>query len=121
MLILAYGYKLPQSTDTGDDIFAALEDDINQLATHNHNGTNSAPLGVTTQTIAAGSWGAAPIGGGLFRQLITLPGALVYDSLDMWFRTSTGVLLYPSIERVSTNTYYIYCNDNTLTLTAFYR
>lgn len=119
--ILSYGYKLPADPDTGDVWFPALAFDITRLNSHSHNGTDSAPLSSTTQSILAAAWVAAPIGGGLYRQLVTLPGTLQYDTIEMWFKLSSGEYVYPSVERASANTYYIYTNNNTLQYTASYR
>ncbi len=121
MQTLSKGYKKPQNEDTGDVWFPALADDIQLLNDHTHNGTNSALIAITTQTFASGSWVAAPIGGGLYRQLVTLPSGFLYDSIQTDFRLSTGELLFPSVERASASTYYIYINDNSLTVTAYYR
>lgn len=121
MQTLSYGYKKPVNPDTGDIVFPALEQDIQQLNDHNHDGVTSAPLASTSQNILPGAWAAAPIGGGLYRQLVTMPGTLQYDNVDIWFRLSSGEFVYPSIERASANTYYIYTNDNTLTYVARYR
>ncbi len=121
MQTLSYGYKKPQNSDTGDIVFPALADNIQQLNDHTHNGTNSAPLAVTSQAIASGAWVAASIGGGLYMQTVTLPGTLQYATVDMWFKLSTFELVYPSIEQVSANSYKIYTNNNALDYIAYYR
>lgn len=121
MITLSNGYLLPQDPDTGDIWFQALAFDIQRLNGHNHDGVNSAPLASTSQNILPGSWVAAPIGGGLFRQLVTMPGTIQYDTVNFWFKLSTGEVVYPSVERASANTYYIYTNDNSLTYVAYYR
>lgn len=125
---LSYGFIKPATGDLGSVFFPALETDIQSLNDHTHNGTNSARLTaasslVVTQTISAASWGAT-IGGGLYRQLITIPAALssyagTYDNHSVQFRNAAnGRILMLTPEKVSTTTYYIYVNDNTLDLTA---
>jgi hypothetical protein len=121
---LTYGYKKPSTGDRGSTFFPDLEGDIQQLNDHNHNGTNSSLLSiqavsVTTQAIASGSWAATS--GGTYKQTVTLPGTLTFDTVSMEFRLTTlKHVIYPSIEKVSANTYDIYINDNTLGVTAIY-
>ena len=121
MQTLSYGYKLPANPDTGDQFFPAMEFNIQRLNDHTHNGVNSAPIASTQQSVLAASWAAAPIGGGLYRQLVTMPVGFSYDTTNIWFKISTGEFVYPTVERVSASTYYIYTNDNTLTYVANYR
>lgn len=121
MQTLTYGYLLPINPDTGDIVFPALAQDIQQLNDHNHDGINSAPLARNSANILPGAWVAAPIGGGLYRQLVTVPAGLNYDDVDLWFRLSTGEFVYPSVERVSNTTFYVYTNDNSLTYVLYCR
>lgn len=121
MQVLSMGFKKPQDGDQGDVFFDAIAFDVQQLNDHTHNGTNSQLLATQTQSIVSGSWAAAPIGGGVYRQLVTVPAGYSFDTASIWFKISTGVVIYPSVERVSSVTYYIYVNDNTLNLTAYYR
>lgn len=121
---LSYGYKLPTDGDRGGSFFPDLAADIQQLNDHNHNGTNSAQLSiqavaVTTQAISSASWAAQ--GGGTFKQTVTLPGTLTYDAVAMQFRiTSSKHIINPTIEKVSSNSYDIYVNDNSIGVTAIY-
>lgn len=121
MQTLSYGYKKPQNTDTGDVIFEALEEDIQQLNDHTHDGSNSAPLSSQSASLASANWAAAPVGGGLYRQLVSMPASLTYDVAQIWFKLSSGEVVYPSVEKVSSTSYYVYTNDNTLTYVAYYR
>lgn len=118
MLTLSYGYLKPELDDTGDVWMTAMETNIQAFNDHTHNGTNSAIIPVTTQAISSGSWVATS--GGTYRQLVTLPGALLFDGLSIEMRLSTGHVVYPTIEKVSSTTYYVYINDNSLSLTAVY-
>lgn len=121
---LSYGYKLPSTGDRGSTFFPDLEDDIQQLNDHDHNGTNSALLAIsavaiTTQAISSGSWVATS--GGTYKQTVTMPGSLTYDAVSMEFRLTTGKhIIFPTIEKVSSNTYDIYINDNTQGVTVLY-
>lgn len=125
MQTLSYGYKKPVNPDTGDTWFPAMEANIQQLNDHNHDGTNSAFIATqpsqlpTTQAVSSVNWGAT-LGGGLYRQLITMPGTLTFDTKVITMRTSAGIIVYAQIEKVSSNTFYVYTNDNTQNFVAYY-
>ena len=125
MQTLTYGHKLPEDGDKGSVWFPALEDNINQDDAHSHNGTDSAKISsasVTnlTQAIASGSWVAVGDGTGRFRQAVTLPGTVTFDTLIIRFRDASGNIYYLNTEKISANSFYVYINDNTLDLTAIY-
>lgn len=119
MQTLSYGYKKPANPDTGDLWFPALELDIQMLNDHTHNGVDSAPLATSQQSALAANWVATS--GGTYRQLMTMPTGLLYDSSQIWVRRSTGEQAYPTVEKVSSTTFYIYTNDNSLAYTVNYR
>lgn len=121
MQTLSYGYKKPQNPDTGDVFFPAMEFNIQQLNDHDHDGVNSAPLATQTGNVVSVLWVAAPIGGGMYRQSITMPTGLTYDGSDIWFRLSTGEFVYPSVERIDATHFYVYTNDNTIAYVAYFR
>lgn len=121
MTTLSMGYLKPANGDTGDVFFPAMATNIQQLNDHTHDGVTSKLLSSLSQSIVSGSWAAAPIGGGVYRQTITVPAGYSFDQCEIWFRLSTGQNVYPSVERISSTTYFIYVNDNTLNITAFYR
>lgn len=121
MITLSKGYKKPQNPDTGDVWFPALELDIQMLNDHNHDGVNSQPLATLVQSILAASWVVAPQGGGLYRQLLTVPTGLSYDTCEIWVLRSTGERAYPTLERASSTTFYLYTNDNSLAYSVQYR
>lgn len=121
MITLSYGYLLPQDPDTGDEFFVALEDDIRQLNDHDHDGVNSAPLAFHPVSILAASWVAVPSVAGLYKQDIVVPAGLQYDSVDLWFRLSSGEFVYPSVERVNSTTFRVFTNDNSLAYVAYCR
>lgn len=125
MQTLSYGYKKPQTGDKGSVFFPALEDNIQLLNDHSHNGSNSARLTassvtVVTGTVLAASWAAVAGQTGTYRQLITMPVGLSYDDYMVSFKDASGHILYLTTEKVSTSTYYVYINDNTKALTAVY-
>lgn len=120
MQTLSYGYKKPTNPDTGDVIFPALEGDIQQLNDHNHDGVNSAPLATQQQSVLAANWapsGTTPA----YRQLLTVPVGLQYDTCQIWVRRSTGEQVYPDIRRFSATQFYFYNANNTDAYTVNFR
>lgn len=121
MQTLSYGYKLPETGDKGAPLFTALEDNIERVNDHTHNGVNSSALPAqsivgVTQTILAVDWVAfgAP---GFYRQLVTLPAGFDFDNVHISMRQGVNYC-YATIERVSNTQYYVYTIDNTLDFTA---
>lgn len=118
---LSNGYKKPETDDTGDTWFSDLEDNIQRLNDHSHNGTDSELITPTTQSIASGSWVSQ--GNNTYSQVIDVTSAnsaFTYDTVSMEFRLSNGDVFYPTVEKESPTTYTIYINDNSETLTAIY-
>ena len=80
MQILSHLFKKPQTGDKGSVFWPALEEDIQKMNDHTHNGSDSARIPsssttATTQSINSASWSS--VGGGLYRQLITMPGTKI--------------------------------------------
>lgn len=119
MLTLSNGYYQPEDDDTGDVFWDALAANWARVNSHSHDGTDSEVLTATTQSVSAGSW-SADLGGGKYRQLITMPTGLAFDTCAVQCRLASGHIIYPTIEKVSSNTFYLYVNDNTLGLTVVY-
>ncbi len=134
MLTGSYGFYIPENNDTGEVFFPDMVTNLDRLDKHVHNGS-SGPKLVKTQAISAAAWIATS--GGTYRQVVTLPNTgstytkpdgtsgsdsvqLDYDSIIMHFRLSTGEAVYPTVEKLTANTYYVYTNDNTLALVASY-
>lgn len=126
---LSYGYEKPQTGDKGSVFWPILESNIQKENDHNHNGINSplltaASSTVISQAISSASWSAQ--GGGTFRQTITLPASLTsvggtYDDYPILFRnTSNKRQVFLQTEKVSSTTYYLFSNDDTLDVTAIY-
>ena len=119
-----YGYKLPETGDSGATLFADLESNITRVDSHNHDGTNSPALTAQAieaveQTISSGSWVASGATGH-YRQLVTVPSGFDYDAVQIGFRTSAGAQIHPTVEKVSATTYYVYTTDNTIDFVAVY-
>jgi hypothetical protein len=126
---LSYGFEKPVTGDKGSVFFPALENDIQKLNDHTHNGTNSAKLTAAasasvTQAISAASW--SHLGAGTYRQTVTIPVSLtgnggVYESFSMQFlNAANGRQLHLSREKVTSTTYYLFINDNAIDVTAVY-
>ena len=96
-----------------------MESNIQQTNDHAHNGTDSQLLAITSQDITAGAWVATT--GGTYRQAVTVPTGFSYDSCSILFKLSTGEIIFPSVERISSTQYYVYTNDNSLAYKAYYR
>lgn len=121
----ARGYRKPQTGDRG--WYSDLEWNIDRVDAHSHNGTDSVALASpsiakTTQDVLAASW--VSLGEGNFRQTLTLPLGYNWNDSQIRFYVNGGpmdgqeVLL--SVKRVSTNTFDVFVNDNTLALKAVY-
>lgn len=124
---LSNGYKLPSTGDKGSTFFLDLEHDIQRLNDHTHNGTDSSKISAkdmlkTSSTILAANW--VSLGGGNYRQLITVPAGHLFDEVVPKFQISggseDGAIIHPSIEKASSTTYYIYINDNTVSVKVVY-
>lgn len=126
---LSYGFEQPATGDKGSVFFPALEANIQLVNDHTHNGTNSAKLTsaasvAVTQAISSASWSHQ--GSGTYRQTITIPAALtgnggVYESFSIQFlNTANGRKLFLQTEKVTSTTYYLYINDNSIDVTAVY-
>lgn len=114
MLTLGYGLKKPQDGDTGEAFFPALAQNV-QVAYD---------VLANTSTVSAGAWGS-DLGGGTYKQTITLPTAitqwsLFFDMLQIRVRDANGEACFPRIDKQSTTTYDIYTNDNTVAYTVSY-
>ncbi len=124
MITLTYGRQKPENGDRGSVFWDALAANIVTNDAHDHDGSNSpkissANISHSTQAIASGSWVAQ--GNGEYKQTVAMPGAITYDdSLIQFKNTTTGHQYHLTVEKVSANSYDVYINDNTVSLTAIY-
>lgn len=122
MIILSNGVKKPIYPDSGDAFFPAWEDNAQYINDHTHGPGSGNPIGSWSISAPSANWAAAPIGGGLYRQTVTLPSPLNYDTCEIWVKDSaTGNYIVPSIERIDASNFYVYTNDSSLTYTCFAR
>lgn len=127
---LSYGYVRPSDGDRGITFWDQLADDITQLNSHSHNGTDSARL--TSQSITAVSAAITTAGwslqsNGIYRQTVNMPAGTDFDDYGIAFQitASTGSVGVGQrvdllVEKVSDTSYYLYSNDNALAVTAIY-
>ena len=114
MIILTNGYKLPETGDFGDVWFPAIEDNIQRLNDHTHDGTNSEKLPATSisainQTVLSGSFAVQP--SGEFRATVNVPTGGDFDTMNISFRDpSTKDKVYLKYEKISVTQFYVYTN-----------
>ena len=117
MVTLSFGFKRPETGDTGAIVFPALEDNITQLNNHTHDGSNSSKINSAAidpilASLSSAAWVAQ--GGGLYKQTVTLPGALDFDTTAFTTRLPTGETVLAQIDKVSDSQYDIWTNDNSV-------
>lgn len=126
MTTLTYGQKIPATGERGSVWFPALEDNFTRLDSHNHDGSNSAPLTTAAVTAVTASitntgWGAVSNKLGLYSQLVTMPLGYLYANKTVTFRSTAGAsLLLHTEASTSTGAFTVYCNDNSIALVALY-
>lgn len=121
---LTYGLKRPETGDAGTSLFTALEDNITQIDAHTHNGTDSPLLPAQSieavaQTISSASWVASGATGH-YRQTVTMPAGFDFDEVQIGFRTTAGIVIMPTVEKVNDTSYRVYTTDNTINFIAVY-
>lgn len=111
---LSYGYKKPATGDLGDVWFPALEDNIDRLNGHSHDGTDSAKLQSTStkashSTVASGSF--VDQGDGYWRATVSMPAGTDFDDYLIIVKDpSTQDQMYLKVEKLSDTQFYIYIN-----------
>ena len=114
MITLSKGYKLPETGDFGDEWFPAMEDNIQLLNDHSHNGLDADKIeGInllsSTLTVLSGAF--ADQGNGYFRATVTVPGGGLVDNFVVAVKdptTKEPVLL--KIEKLNSTQFYLYTN-----------
>lgn len=111
LTILTYGYELPNDTAFGTQHFPAMERNIQRMNDHSHNGVDGARIAAETQEVDSDEWGA-DLGGGSWRQEITMPDGMTFDAARIEVRTSDGEVVYPTIVKTAASKFYLYTNNN---------
>ena len=114
MQVLSNGYKLPETGDFGDSWFPALEDNIQRLNDHVHDGTDSNKLPATSVQGVAGSIIVANFSvqpNGEFRALVSVPVGGLFDEMSIAFRDpTTKEQMYVRYEKFSVTQFYVFIN-----------
>lgn len=114
MIVLSKGYKKPETGDFGDEWFPALEDNIDLMNSHSHNGVNGEKisgidLSASTLTVTSGSF--ADQGNGYWRATATVPGGGLVDNFVICVKdptTKDPVML--KVEKLNSTQFYLYTN-----------
>ena len=120
---LSNGFKKPAIRDS--DWWTQLEDNIEQVNSHDHDGVDSNKITANnitkgTTTIAAADW-SVDAGGSTFTKAVTMPSGYTFDNaVIMVMDTDTGDQLFPTITKTGASAYTISVNDNTLNLKVIY-
>ena len=131
MALLPYGYyDLVAGEESSTEWMPNTRANWVRMASHQHDGVDSAlipaaylSLSKSTQTLLAAGWIVAGSG---YKQTVTLPGVLVFDSVLMKFKLSKagdtydGAIMHPTVIKIAASQYDIYVNDNTIDVLAVY-
>lgn len=115
MITLSKGFKLPETGDFGDVWFPALEDNINQLNSHTHNGINSekiasSSLSASIVTTLVGAF--VDQGNGYWRASVSTPGGVALADLSVTVRDPTTLEpIYAKLEKNTASSIYVYINS----------
>lgn len=116
MLTLTYGFKKPEANDKGPTIFPAMEQNIQQLNDHTHDGSNSPRLNASSvatvsQTVPKAGW--LDLTNGNYHQQVTMLPGFSYDTSVLSFRNPDGSYVYPSVTKISPSVFDVTSNDPT--------
>lgn len=125
MIVLSYGFKNPENGDRGSVWFPALNFNIVQLNGHNHDGVTSSLINAGiivggSVSVPSASWVLDVAG--RYKQDVTVPAGFTIDSFVIQVKiASSGNIINPTIEKLTSTSFRIYTLDNTLTYTAIFR
>lgn len=115
--------KKPESGDTGSTLFEALEDDIEILDGHNHDGETSEKLtsqSITakTGTITTDSWETY---NNIYKKTVSMPAGMKYSEYVVIFKDGQGNQIHCGVDAAASDEQYVvYHINNTTELTAYY-
>lgn len=120
-------YQKPEDKDRGNDVFSVLEAFMDRMAAHSHTGADSKEISLNIEkniaTFVNGvdhTW--ASVSDGLYRAQLPVVVGVDYDLTIRKFFYKSGVgaddyvEFFPKVERIDDSNYYIYSNDNALSL-----
>jgi hypothetical protein len=124
-----HGLVKPATGDRGSLFWPALADAIQRLNDHTHNGSdaeyiNASVITKTTNTLVAASWSAVSGQPGTYSQVETVPLGFTVDGSCPKFMVGSGsdagAILYLSTAKLTSTTYTVYINDNTIDVKVVY-
>jgi hypothetical protein len=124
MIVLSYGFKQPEDGDASSIWFPALADNVLLTNNHTHDGVNSSLISLSsapaiTLSILAINW--TLVSTGIYTQTVAVPTGATLDANVVQFKLSTGEVVYPTVKRLTSTSFSIRTNDNTLNYTAVFR
>lgn len=125
----SHGYKKPNDGTTG--FWDKLNENTDQLNSHNHDGLNSEKLGPQAsvgleQVIPpVPAWVVVDAPSSSYSKDITIPvaltlAALTFDTVNISIRSAAGDILPLKVQKLTATTFRVFSNDNTLALKVVY-
>ncbi len=117
-----YGLKQPEKGDRGGTFCPAISANMEQIDGHIHDGVTS-PLVSTknlervTLTASQAEW-TLDESMGEYKQTMTLPAGNDFDQVLLVIRITSGDeaghIVHPTVKKITSSTFDIYCSDNTI-------
>lgn len=118
LITLSFGYEKPTNVGYGAQWFPAMERNVQRMNDHTHDGEDGARIAAETQDVSSDNW-SADLGGGSYRQEITMPEGMTFDDARIEVRRE-GEMVYPKIVKTAASKFYLYTNDNSANYTISY-
>jgi hypothetical protein len=121
------GYYKPATGERG--FWDSLNSNTDRINDHTHDGSDSTVIPAKnivkgTSTISSASWAATTGKAGTYEQTITVPSGYTNKTCSITFYIASGSndgnIVFPSIVYVTSTTYKVYTNDNTVDYKAVY-
>ena len=115
MQILSNGYQKPETGDFGSEFFPALEQNIQLMNDHNHNGTNGEKISAlfveAAPVVAVTAASFTDQGNGYHRALAVVPGGQQADNFMPLMRDPvTKEQIFGRVEKNSATSFFVYLN-----------
>jgi hypothetical protein len=119
-------YQKPSSGDQGNTVYDTIEEFMERMANHNHDGGDSKEISLNiAKDIEVFEIGVdlvwENLSNGEYRANLPVPVATTYDaSIRKFFLAPTTTTdfkeFYPTVEKISNSNYYVYTNNNQVDL-----
>jgi len=122
MITTTYGMEKPESGDAGNVFCPGLERNIDRFIAHIHDGSTSAAISaknITKGTASTGSW-IEDVGNDEYYMELDLPAGYAFDTTIIDITVSDGRKYDGAIKKVDSDTFRVYSNVNTLSLSFVY-